>query len=545
MTDTRHTHYQHASGTPDTVLSYDATGAPELLAKSSLGGSLDIDGLPALGAALDGTELFVTSQGGVESQVDLNTIGAFLGTAGGGGALLDIQVFNAQGAFTYNATAGTDSVVIYATGGGGQGGGSFIGDTGGTGGNTTFDGPSLVQKLLCTGGQGGVPTTGGGAGSVGGTGGLGSITAGLSGVGFVGGSGNAGFSESNTGTNTGYAQGGTGGSSFWGGGGAANSGAPETGRAPGSGGGGVAITAVSPTDNISGGGGGAGGSAMVRLDSDFDGGTVTVGAGGSSGTGGGNGRNGIVVIFEYAAPGGEFDIDSLPTVTTADGGDLLAISDNGTESSISLTNLANALELLGIIGGGGGGGDLTLIDDRTVSGATNVEIVDGIAGVILDNTYDYYELHLIECEGSIDDEALYLRVSNDGGTSFNSGVSSYGWGYSYQDSAGTASVPVRQDGADSNIVISPNNLALGWGNFQNAGFPAEGFNGVIKIWTPGSTRNSHLMRLEFEGIASDGRSVSLQGHARPTAGITNEVINGLQFRMSNGTISGTFKLYGK
>jgi hypothetical protein len=527
-------------GTPNTVLGYDGAGNPEFTPKASLGGSLDIDGLPALGAALDGTELFVTSQGGVESQVDLNTIGAFLGTAGGGGALLDIQVFNAQGGFTYNATAGTDSVVIYATGGGGQGGGSFIGDTGGTGGNTTFDGPSLVQKLLCTGGQGGVPTTGGGAGSVGGTGGLGSITAGLSGVGFVGGSGNAGFSESNTGTNTGYAQGGTGGSSFWGGGGAANSGAPETGRAPGSGGGGVAITAVSPTDNISGGGGGAGGSAMVRLDSDFDGGTVTVGAGGSSGTGGGNGRNGIVVIFEYAAPGGEFDIDalpaagalngadlvavsqsgtesqvslttlgafldvpldidSLPTVTTADGGDLLAISDNGTESSISLTNLANALELLGIIGGGGGGGDLTLIDDRTVSGATNVEIVDGIAGVILDNTYDYYELHLIECEGSIDDEALYLRVSNDGGTSFNSGVSSYGWGYSYQDSAGTASVPVRQDGADSNIVISPNNLALGWGNFQNAGFPAEGFNGVIKIWTPGSTRNSHLMRLEFEG----------------------------------------------
>jgi len=38
MTDTRHTHFQHADGTPDTVLAYDVTGAPELITKASLGG---------------------------------------------------------------------------------------------------------------------------------------------------------------------------------------------------------------------------------------------------------------------------------------------------------------------------------------------------------------------------------------------------------------------------------------------------------------------------------------------------------------------------
>jgi hypothetical protein len=250
-------------GTDLNILNGVPAGVSEIYVKvgTTTATAFDIDALPAAGV-LTGTDALALSQGGTESQTDLSTLSTFVGTALAGtlGGLIGIQSFTSSG--TYNATPGTQAVLVFCTGGGGRSNTSNPSSPGGT--------SSFGAFCSATGGN-----TAGNPGT--GSGGIINITGG---EGLSGGIPSAGES----------ATGGFGGASFWGGGG--NAGVPgRNGTAYGSGPGGS--TGLTTT-----GGGSAGGTAIDFITSGFDGTAVTVGAGGFS-NGQGSGAPGIVVVFEF------------------------------------------------------------------------------------------------------------------------------------------------------------------------------------------------------------------------------------------------------
>lgn len=207
-----------------------------------------------------------------------------------------------SGTGTYTVPTGTTflKIKMVGGGGGGQGGGAGIntyGNTGATGGSTTF-GTSL---LSCNGGGGGgIP--GGVSGGVGGSASLGVITNGVALTGVNGGTG------SQTNNSETYVPSGAGGGSPWGGAGTAvgsNAGGC-TATAYGSGGSGGSSPNSLPSTNQAntGAGGGAGGYLEAVITSPASSYAYAVGSGGSAGSGNGgqgagSGFGGVIIIEAY------------------------------------------------------------------------------------------------------------------------------------------------------------------------------------------------------------------------------------------------------
>ena len=205
----------------------------------------------------DGTGNIKTSDGNditldtTEKTISLIFDGAlskWIQVGGGGGGLIGIQSFTADG--TYTPTAGTNSVMVFCTGGGGGGGNGA-----GNGGTSSFG-----AFCSATGGKG-VGTTPVGVGS----GGIINIAGGI------------GERDPDTSIVVG------GGASFWAGT------SSTTGDAFGAGG---------FSDDGGQSSGSAGGTAIDFISSGFSGTSVTVGAAGTIGNGG-PGGGGIVVVFEF------------------------------------------------------------------------------------------------------------------------------------------------------------------------------------------------------------------------------------------------------
>jgi hypothetical protein len=232
---------------------------------------------------------------------EVSQIDTALGTAStknvGQLSLIGVQTFTANG--TYNATSGTQQVLVICTAGGGGGGyakggsGTAAAGAGGSAGGTAikyinsgFDGVSVTVGGGGSGGDGSTDTaaTGGGSSSFGAacsaTGGdpgsFASAQAGWAtiapGSGGVGSGGDINLRGGQGGSSwmngsSAVAMGGTGGASYWSGG--------SAGQVNGS-------VKSSDSDQIYGAGGGGGGASLTSTDQD-----------------GGDGGDGIVVVYEY------------------------------------------------------------------------------------------------------------------------------------------------------------------------------------------------------------------------------------------------------
>ncbi len=242
--------------------------------------SLAITTLPAPTGALslgDTLPLHVLSDG-ADREVTIAALAAAFP-----GAMKAMRVISASG--TYTPTAGAKNMLVFATGGGGAGGGNatsngFTGGGGSAGGTGVYFGPASQQTVTI--GAGGVPNPSSGNDLIGGSGGTTSFGALAVATGGAGGSSSgtnsygAGGQSVGTGTagtllipgnggspGSGH-DGGAGGGSFWGGGGFGGA-TPSTGV------------------QVAGGNGSLGGG----------------GGGGDGGGAGGAGGVGVVVVFEF------------------------------------------------------------------------------------------------------------------------------------------------------------------------------------------------------------------------------------------------------
>lgn len=153
----------------------------------------------------------------------------------------------------------------------------------------------------------------------------------------------------------------------------------------------------------------------------------------------------------------------------------------------------------------------------------------------IDDTYDRYEIIIDKMSTSSDAVDLHMRVSFDGGTTWDTG-SNYRWVYYKADEssgsrgAGTSNSSIR---ITSDVV----GAASGEGNF----------NGHIYLHKPSDTNSQFLASGRSNYIDSSGEILlSIWSGRNTKAGGTQwtSTVDAVQIYADSGTITGTFKLYG-
>lgn len=173
------------------------------------------------------------------------------------------------------------------------------------------------------------------------------------------------------------------------------------------------------------------------------------------------------------------------------------------------------------------GGALVFISETTISGSpASVDITSGI-----DSTYDTYLVDIVDLIPATDAATLYFRVTTDGGSTFKSGASDYGF-HSYMMNSGASTYSANAINGHTEIWLG---ATLGNG-------ASDSFNLQMKLHNPSSTSN----HFSTSYLGTQKRTITdrVIGGAGIYQGATTAV-NGFQLLMGSGNLSsGTIRLYG-
>jgi hypothetical protein len=182
----------------------------------------------------------------------------------------------------------------------------------------------------------------------------------------------------------------------------------------------------------------------------------------------------------------------------------------------SITNIANKV----------------LIETQVASNTGTIAFLTGI-----DSTYKNYLVEFTNVRPITDDVEFRMLITEDGGSTYKSGASDYGFSNGGYSSAGALSY---LDNANSFFSLSDNSVGVKLGNVSN-----ESYNGEIIIYNPSLSGFNKIIKgqvaYDSAGATSDVVNMTIGGKYYGT----QNAINGWRFFMSSGNISvGTFKLYG-
>ena len=169
--------------------------------------------------------------------------------------------------------------------------------------------------------------------------------------------------------------------------------------------------------------------------------------------------------------------------------------------------------------------DCVLISTTTMSGtASSVDITAGI-----DSTYSIYRLWYLNVSAEGAGNTLYMKVSDDGGTTFKgTGYLHTGWGANYTGGATSSQIQ-----AAAGFVQMGNNIA----NYDDD--TTEGSCGYVEFYTPNISRKPVFTGLSAQ-FSDDGSAWAYYWGGHYGTAIT---IDAIQIAASNN-LHGTLKLYG-
>ena len=166
------------------------------------------------------------------------------------------------------------------------------------------------------------------------------------------------------------------------------------------------------------------------------------------------------------------------------------------------------------------------IESVTPSGSEAVEFTEVFG------TYDTYIIHISDATIASNDQNIRIRVSTDGGSSWESGESAYRWTASNRLDSGAAGTSGSE--GDSKIRL---NRSDGIG-----GEDGEGFIGHIQFSRPSSGELYQMFNWHLSTFDNDGTFIR---HIGGGAYMTPEAINGVKIDMSDeGFDGGEFDLVG-
>jgi hypothetical protein len=176
----------------------------------------------------------------------------------------------------------------------------------------------------------------------------------------------------------------------------------------------------------------------------------------------------------------------------------------------------------------GGGGSFVLVEQHTATNSASLNFTTGIS-----STYDDYQIELLNVVPVSNAVNLIMRMSTDGGATYDSG-SNYFWdALSWRAGSGT----VNAGGTDTSIgLTAANSLSISNATTMGASFS-------LNFFQPLSTTLYKQVRGKGMMLFQDGSTrVMLEVGGQYTS---TTAVNAFQFLMSSGNISsGTIRLYG-
>jgi len=191
----------------------------------------------------------------------------------------------------------------------------------------------------------------------------------------------------------------------------------------------------------------------------------------------------------------------------------------------------NSLSAITSLPSGISGGALNLISTQTASASASIEFTSGI-----DSTYDSYVFKFINIHASSLDARLTFQCSTDGGSNYNTTVTSTSF-RTFHDEADSLAIIGYQTGSDQAQGTSFERLteSFATNNDDNAG-------GYLQIFNPSSTTFvKHF--IANTNVNRDGGGISQNFQAGYFN--TTSSVNAIQFKMNSGNIDdGIIKMYG-
>jgi len=176
-------------------------------------------------------------------------------------------------------------------------------------------------------------------------------------------------------------------------------------------------------------------------------------------------------------------------------------------------------------------GKMTLISSQTASGSASIEFTSGI-----DSTYPIYKFEFINIHAQTNDTAFQFQGSTDGGSNYNTTITSTVFRSQHTESGTTETVGYRT-GEDQAQGTGFQTILKGTGNEND-----ESCSGNLFLFNPSSTTfvKHFLANLTTNSHSDFNLNVFTAGYFNTTSNI-----DAIQFKIDSGNIdSGTIKLYG-
>lgn len=174
------------------------------------------------------------------------------------------------------------------------------------------------------------------------------------------------------------------------------------------------------------------------------------------------------------------------------------------------------------------GSAVVLIDVLNPAAASQADLTKGISA-----DYDEYVIKLTNIVPGTNDDSLWLRVSEDGGSTFKSGGTDYRYAFNVGTDTPTNAAVGSAGSAQLQVSGSVSNTAAD-----------GGMNGEIRFFNPSSTSAKKV----FTWVLSYYRSTGTVQHYTVGGGrfqLDNNAINAVRVMYSSGTITGNIALYGR
>jgi hypothetical protein len=179
---------------------------------------------------------------------------------------------------------------------------------------------------------------------------------------------------------------------------------------------------------------------------------------------------------------------------------------------------------------GGSGGGWTLLEQHTASTSATLEFTSWYS-----STYDEYVIELVKVLAATNTADLFLRMSTNGGSSYDSGAN-YGWAAASFRSGGASLATNGGESGQNQINLT---ALLGTDNTATWG----GVRGTLRFADPASAvsyKFVHGQTMFRYGSGSFTIVCEIGGSYQVTT-----AVNALQFVCSSGNItSGTIRIYG-
>jgi len=173
---------------------------------------------------------------------------------------------------------------------------------------------------------------------------------------------------------------------------------------------------------------------------------------------------------------------------------------------------------------GAGGGAWTFISSATASASATVELT-GIS-----STYDHYEVRITDVVPATDGQNLNMRTSTDGGSTYESGASTYRFAVEYGQSSSEAHSDNIGTTTYARLMDTVGNAA-GEGGHAVVNLAGCSGTAINKTWWV------HAMYVDSSGNARGFSGIGMRDAVAD--------IDAVQFLFQSGNIaSGTFALYG-